>query len=171
MRLPKLFRNARVYLDGNLLIGIAKFTLPELEYVTEEDDGFGYGGKIEIPTGMLEPITLKMSFRAACPEAFNLAAPIYQNLSFRGDILAYDLEGAESVSYPYQVDATAKAKKFPLGEAEANKAQDLEVEMTATALTVILDGNEMMDIDIFVPKLIINGTDYLADMAAHMGMN
>lgn len=172
MRVPKIFKNARIYMGDNsdLLVGAGKFTLPELAYTMEEVDAFGFGGKHEINTGLLEPMDFKVTLKSHFPEAFKLAEPITHKLTLKGDIQAFDQENDKNVSYPFEVQVSGQIRKFPLGEGEAAKPQDLEFELAAHKLKVILDGNEVMDIDIHTPKLVINGTDYHQDMRQHMGI-
>lgn len=163
----------RVYHDGTDMIGVATIDLPEIAYMTETISGSGVAGEIENPTlGMVESMSVKLTFTSVTPEIFNALdwtqSSLYECYSA---LQVTDDATGKRVSVPYRINILGRVKKFPIGTLEQGKKHGNELELEVTRLEVLLDGEEefLFDKLNFIHK--VKGTDLLATVRSQMGLN
>ena len=76
MKHPEAYIDFEVYEDSVSLVGIANITPPDITFLTQTITGAGIGGNIEaVLVGMVDIMTLQMSFRSVTDAASKLLAP------------------------------------------------------------------------------------------------
>ena len=116
MSIPEKLINAKVYKDGEELIGVADVELPEIENLTETISGLGIAGEVESPVlGHFKGMTLKLKWRAETPAAARLFAPRAHQLDIRASIQEWDQDVGTYSTYPVKVVVKAIPRKDSLG--------------------------------------------------------
>ena len=81
---PQAYLEFEVYEDNINLLGIAKATLPEIAYLSQDMTGAGFSGTIEaVLIGMMEKMTLKLDFRSCTDAAVQLMSPKKHHIDLR----------------------------------------------------------------------------------------
>lgn len=169
--IPEKLINFRVYTDGNDLIGAADVELPDLEYITETISGAGVAGEVDSPViGHFKSMSLKLKWRTFNAGAVKLMGAKAHPLDLRGSIQRYDAGSGEYAAMPMKVVMRGMPKKAGLGKFEMGKPMDNESEFEVVYLKVWLDGTEVLEIDKMNFICRINGTDALADVRKHLGL-
>jgi len=61
--IPDKVQNAKVYLEGNVLLGTADVELPKVEFLSDKMTPLGISGEVEVPTiGHVKEMKLKLKF-------------------------------------------------------------------------------------------------------------
>lgn len=172
-RRPKQTIAYRVYHDSTNMISMATIDLPEIAYMTETISRSGVAGEIENPTlGMVESMSVKLTFTSVTPEIFNALDwtqsslyECYSALQITNDATS------KRISVPYRINILGRVKNFPIGTLEQGKKHGNELELEVTRLEVLLDGEEefLFDKLNFIHK--VKGTDLLATVRSQMGLN
>jgi len=79
-KLSKLIK-AALYLEGNTLIGQGQITIPQIQFETLELEGYGSGGRIEVPMRRLQP--MEMQVQTTAPSAELISKALDLNNTFR----------------------------------------------------------------------------------------
>ena len=168
---PEKLTSFRVYLEGEDLVGTADVELPDLEFMTETVTGAGIAGEVDSPVvGHFKSLTVKLKWRTFTKNVAVLAAPKAHHLDIRGSIQVYDAGTGNYRHVPVKVVVKAPPKKAGLGKMETGKPQDNESEFEAVYLKVTHDGQDRIEIDKYNFICIIDGTDYLSDIRANLGL-
>jgi len=171
MAIPEKLINAKVYKEGEMLVGIADAELPEVEPLTETVSGFGIAGEVESPTlGHFKPMVLKLKWRTKTPAAAQLLAPKAHQLDIRASIQEWDQDAGTYSTYPVKVVVKAIPKKGQLGKLEPAKPQDAEQEFEVTYMKMWIKGQEMVEIDKYNFIYKVDGVDYLESVRKDLGM-
>ena len=81
---PEAYIDFEVYEGKRNFIGIAKATLPNINFLTQTITGAGIGGNIEaVLTGMVDAMNLGLEFRSATDAAVTLMEPVKHNVELR----------------------------------------------------------------------------------------
>ena len=172
MSIPEKLINAKVYKDGEELIGVADVELPEIENLTETISGLGIAGEVESPVlGHFKGMTLKLKWRAETPAAAKLFAPKAHQLDIRASIQEWDQDAGTYSTYPVKVVVKAIPKKGQLGKLEPGKPQDAEQEFEVNYIKVWVKGEEKLEIDKYNFICKIDGVDYLESVRRDLGMS
>lgn len=170
MAVPEKLVNARVYREGERLVGIADVELPEIEFVTETVSGLGVAGEVESPTlGHFKPMVLKLKWRTKTPAAAQLLAPKAHQLDIQASIQEWDQDKGTYATYPVKVVVKAIPKKGSLGKLEPGKPQDAEQEFEVTYIKVWVKGQEMIEADKYNFIYKVDGVDYLESVRRDLG--
>lgn len=169
-QIPELLANFMVYLEDQILVGVADVELPKLESMTEKVSGAGLAGEIESPVaGHYSAMTTKIKFRTVTSEAVGkLAAPSAHRLDFRGAQQVLVDGALKTASVRVTVKATPKS--VDLGKFEVGKPTDTADEFAVSYLKIYVDGKEIVEVDPvnFVAKF--NGVDVLGDTKKALGL-
>lgn len=164
---PEKINDANAYLDGDKMIGCgASFDLPEITSKTSTTSGMGIGGEIESPTiGQFESMEQEVSFNTLYSSAVDMLNPLNTvNLTFRAAQQVYDKTGG----YAFKglvVTERGRVKTFKPGKIEKGEAMDASVTIELTAITVTVDGTEVIAIDKLNSIYRVNGVDVMAGIS------
>jgi uncharacterized protein len=167
-RLPTTINNFNIYLGetGDRFVGAGSIDLPEITMVTSELDVAGTAGKVSVPVlGHTDTMKTTISAPIATVEALRSAIPIGQLIIARGAAQYYESGIGVSTIGAFVVTmrghlATAKPGKF-----QKATAMDSSFEFEVDYLKVDVEGVTIVEIDKFNARYIIDGVDYLAEVA------
>lgn len=170
--IPDKLTDAKVYREGNELLGVADVELPSPEMETEKLDPFGISGSIDMPDlGHFKEMSVKIKFRAPTSDARKLREPRTHQLEIYASVQMYDQSKGEFVHVPYKVVIRGVPKKLPLGKLEKGKPMDMEYELEVVYLKVEENEVETLEIDKLAYIYRVNGVDYLAQVRQNLGGN
>ena len=170
MNMPDKLTDAKVYLEGNALLGVADVELPSLEMETEKLEAFGIAGSVDMPSlGHFKEMSLKLKFRAPTQNARKLREPKTHQLELYASVQMYDQSRGEFTHTPYKVVLRGIPKKLPLGKLEKGKPMDMEYELEVVYLKVEEENREVLEIDKLAYVYKVNGTDYLSQVRQNLG--
>ena len=82
--LSQMVVDFNIYDQNSKLLGVSKVTLPTLSWVTQQMQGAGIGGTVEvIARGMLEAMTLGLDLRMCSDRAYMMTTPGVHTLTLR----------------------------------------------------------------------------------------
>ncbi len=172
MIIPDKLTDAKVYREGNELLGVADVELPSPEMETEKLEAFGISGSIDMPNlGHFKEMSVKIKFRAPTSGATKLREPKTHQLEVYASVQTYDQSKGEFTHVPYRVVIRGIPKKLPLGKLEKGKPMDMEYELEAVYLKVEEENKEVLEIDKLAYVYKVNGTDYLSQVRQNLGGN
>lgn len=170
MRRPEAYIDFEVYEDSANLIGIANVTLPEINFLTASITGAGVGGTVETPlAGMIDAMTLKISFLSVTDAAVTLASPKKHQLELR---VAEQYWNTSTVDKEISADKyalTVVPKKVAPGTIAPASASDASGEYSVYYYAAYKDGDTLWEIDPFNQIFNVNGVDYWADIRKALG--
>jgi len=146
--IPDKVQNAKVYLEGNVLLGTADVELPKVEFLSDKMTPLGISGEVEVPTiGHVKEMKLKLKFSTSTKDFAKLLEPESKLITAYGSLQQYD-----PVSGGFRsVGLVASMKVLPLslspGKLEKNKPQDSELEFTVTYYKLEVDGKVIYEVD------------------------
>jgi P2 family phage contractile tail tube protein len=162
--------NYAVFEDDTEYYGMAELTLPEISYIVNEIQGAGIPGKIEsIVLGHLEAMTLGLTFRTHNKDAVKLLAPGDHHIDCRvaqqdKDTVAGKLKVVK-VKHAFVIGA----KKYNPGKVAPAATADASGEYAVVYWKNTIDGERIIEIDMFNFVCYINGIDYLEDVRKALG--
>ena len=160
-----------VFKDGEQKLGMADVTLPDIEYLADSIKGPGIGGEVNMPTmSMVGALPITINWRIISEDLTELAAPKAHDLEFRGAQQQYDSATGEMEIVPVVINVRALPTKMALGKFEVGATTDSSSEMEAVYLKITVDGQVRTEIDKFARVFTLNGTDYMADIRAALGL-
>lgn len=161
-----------VFKDGVQKLGTADITLPSIEYLTETLKGPGIGGEVEMPTmGQTSSMELQITWRTLNADVTEIHAPRAHDLEFRGAIAHYDSSTGEIRQIPAVVKVRGVPKKLELGKLETSATMDASNTLELVYIKQTYDGVTKLEIDKFARVFSVNGTDYLAEVRAALGLS
>lgn len=165
--LPRVLKNFTVYVDGMGYIGrVEEATLPDLKIKTDEFRAGGMDAPIEMDHGM-EKLDFQWTLAEYNPETiklfglFNASTPIV----FRG---ALQRQGEAAV--PFMVRFQGGLKEITRDAAKAGEKGTMKLVANCNRYTEVIDGEQVVDIDILNMIRVIGGVDQLADQRAALGV-
>lgn len=163
--------NANVYLDGtnNLLGKAAEIVLPEIAMATEEHRALGLIGTIVTPTA-LEELAATVKWNGFYPDALIASSNPFatHKLQVRASVEVYGAGGREQ-ELPLVVMMNVRWKKSPLGTFAPGTAWESSQELTCSYIKVTLDGEDLVELDVFNNVWTVGGVDILARYRANLG--
>ncbi|MBR8701160.1 hypothetical protein IX317_001842 [Fusobacterium sp. DD29] len=171
-KIPEKLANYRVFVDGKMSeAAIVDVDLPEIKFMSENITGAGILGEIEsVTTGHTSALTLTLNIRTLKDEDFTVLEPRAYNLELKAGIQSYNRTAGKIETGKYNVLVKGFPKGVTLGKAAVGKPTDSKREFTVNYIKIELDGKEVLEIDKFNMICKINGTDFLADLRAAIGM-
>ena len=160
-----------VFKDGTLLLGTADIDLPNIEYLTDTIKGPGIAGEVDMPTmAMTNSMEVKINWRTINEDLTDLMAPRAHDLEFRGSQAHYDSATGRIQQVPAVVKVRALPKSGELGKFETGATTGSGNTMVCVYLKVSIGGKTRVEIDKFARVFRINGTDYMAEVRAALGL-
>jgi uncharacterized protein len=169
--IPERLINFRVYVDGDNQAGVATVDLPDIEFMTDTVSGAGIAGEVDSPTlGHLSSMALTITWRTITDYAMKLAAPKMHSLDFRGSQQINNAADGTLESIPVRVSVKATPKRMGLGSLEVGSTTDSESEFEITFMKIWVDGEELVEIDKYNFKFVVDGVDYLESVNSDLGI-
>lgn len=163
--------NANIYVDGKSLLGRAEeVNLPVIKQIMSEHKALGMNGKFELPAGVdkLEAsIKWNSFYRDTMLKAANPDTAV--NIQCRSSIKTYGSSGVLS-EVPCVVHMTAQFKDFPLGNFKQHDNVELTSALNVTYCKLVIDGTDVLEIDVLANIHKVAGTDILAKYRANLGI-
>ncbi len=170
-QIPEKLINFSVYRDGKEWLGTASVDLPSIAAMTETISGAGIAGEVDSPTlGHYGSMTCTLNWRTLARPGVNLFQTKSHALTFRGAQQMYDTSSGEYRSAGFTVAVKAIPKTGALGSLTPGTATNSTNEFELTYLKIDIDGRNVLEIDKFNFKCVIDGEDQLADVRQQLGM-
>lgn len=168
--IPDKLINAKVYREGDELIGIAEVTLPDLEYMKESLSGLGIIGELETPViGHFGNLTLGFSWNTVNTQAVRLLKTTGHQLYVYAAIQVYDAGLNRLEPRPVKLVANALPKKAGLGKTSPGKKMENDTEVEIVSMQLWIDGMEKIAVDKLNCICRIDGEDMLAQVNSYLG--
>ena len=170
--IPDRLHDMRVYNNtSNVMLGISKVTLPDIEYLTETMKGAGVAGEFDsIAPGLLKAMELGLDFNTVTKHTYSLSAPTSHYIDCRMAVNNVDGGDGAPKSEGWRVVAKGVPKSFKQGNAEPSAQMGTSVTLSFTYLKVTNKGKTMLEVDVINYICNIGGTDYLAEIRSLLGM-
>jgi hypothetical protein len=151
-------------------MGLAKATLPDLNFITQSISGAGIAGNLDaVILGHFDAMSLTLDFRTMTEQSIKLSEPRRHNIDLR---VAQQEEtstkgklGIKKVKHIMVVIPKSDKGGSVAPAASADGSGEYAVHYWAT----YIDGKKYREIDPLNFKCYINGTDYLADVRSALG--
>lgn len=169
--IPETLINYEVYVDSTRYLGHADVELPEINFSTAEINGAGIAGKSDVPvTGFTESLELKINWRTLVKRPLVLLKPTAQKLSIRGAMQGFDSKNGVVKITAVKVDVIGRVKSTSLGKFSPANQTESNTTLLLDYLKISIDGNEVVEIDRYNFKYIVDGVDYLSDVRSALGL-
>lgn len=169
--IPERTINYRVYDDANNVIGIATVDLPDLEAMTDTISGAGIAGEVDSPVlGHFGSLTLTINWRTITGDAARLNAQRVHALEFRSSQQINDAGQGSLSTQPVRIVTRCVPKNFSMGSLEVGATTDSSSEFEVTYIKIFIDGREVLELDKYNFKFVVNGQDFLRSARRDMGM-
>lgn len=162
----------RVYEDSVNEVGLAKLTLPSIDFETITLNASGTMGPIEVPLmGMLGNMELGLSFLSASdPENFaKLSEPRKHQIEARVAEENWDIEEAEIGHWANKHVFIARPKSMSAGDVVPATASNASGTMTVYYWAAYRDETQLWELDKWNMKCVFNGVDYMANVRKALG--
>lgn len=169
MALPKKLRNFNLFGDGASWQGqIAEVALPKLARVVEDYRGGGMDGAVELDVGQ-EKIEFEWTAAGLIVEIFDGygASRLDNNmLRFAG---AYFSE-SDGDTTAVEIVVRGRHREIDMGTAKNGENNEIKVITSCSYYKLIIDGEEVLEIDLPGYVFKVRGEDRLADRRAAIGL-
>lgn len=167
---PEAYIDFEVYEDSVNLVGVAKVTPPDIEFLTASITGAGITGTIEaVLIGMVNTMTTTLNFRSVTDAATKLMSPKKHQLDLRVAEQYWDTVGVGKEVWADKYVLVVVPKKTSIGEIAPASAANVSGEYTTYYYAGYKDGEKLWEIDPFNQVCIVDGVDYLADVRKALG--
>lgn len=168
--IPDKLVNAKIYYEGDEMVGTGTVDLPELSYMKEEMGGLGIAGTLETPViGHFESLTLTINWNTVTKDGIKLLQAKKHQINVYGSVQYYDAASGELVPKQAKLTADCLPKKTGIGKAEKGKKMDSGTELECLNIKLTVEGEEVLDYGKLNFKCIIDGVDQLAEVKGHLG--
>lgn len=162
--------NFAVYEDSVEMLGMAKATLPDLTWLTQNISGAGIGGNVEaVILGHSDAMTLGLNFRTTSEHAIKLSEPRRHNIDLRIAQQGEDTVAGKVKVQPVKHIFVVIPKTDKGGSVAPAASTDGSGEYAVRYWATYIDGKKVREIDPLNYICIINGIDYLADVRKALG--
>lgn len=171
MALPRKLKNFNIFNDANSYQGVAKsVTLPNLARKMESYRGAGMNGPVKADMGLSDD-GLQVEWTLGGWDLLALRQWGATNvnavaLRFTGSLQRDDTGEVSAV----EVVMRGRHEEIDFGDAEPGNDTEHSITTTLTYYKLIVDGEELIEIDILNMIEIVNGTDILAEQRAALGL-
>lgn len=166
----KQITNANVYIEGKSFLGKAEeIKLPDVVASMVEHKALGLAGKVELPSGF-DKMEATIKWNSLYDDVLMKAANIYQavQLQCRSSQETY-VGGGRTKEVPVVIFMTGTFKKFPLGGFKQHDKVEAETAMSVTYIRLVVDGKDIVELDVLNNIYKVGGVDLLADYRANIG--
>ena len=162
--------NANIYMDGNSLLGKAKeFKLSDIEFEQIEHKGLGMHGTIKLPAGM-NAIESEVIWDSFYPEVRAKAYNPYKNVQLmaRSNLQVFDARGL-AAEVPMITIMNVSFSKTTGGSLKNKEATEHSDTFQVYSIKQMVDGKEILFIDVFANIFRVNGQDVLQKYRTNIG--
>ncbi|MDE6727920.1 MAG: phage major tail tube protein [Oscillospiraceae bacterium] len=160
------------YEDGNLFLGVAKVTLPDIERETFNIKGLALMGSFDLPaTGQVKPMKMTIEFTDANEAQYKLDEERSHLLDLRVLKAGYDNTSAELTRTNHRYLIQCYPIKSSGGTVSPVESQGVSSEHSVTMIKEFRDNKLYRHIDVI--KMIYvdsSGVDRFAEIRKHLGM-
>lgn len=163
--------NANVYVDGRSYLGRAEeVNLPTVKSIMTEHKALGMNGKFDLPAG-IDKLEATIKWNSFYPDAMvKFGDPNRTiNLQIRSSLANWTSNGKAS-EVPVVIHLGAQVKDFPLGNFKQHDNVELTSTLNCTYCKLVINGQEVMEIDVLANVHKVNGADILAQYRANLGI-
>lgn len=170
MKQPEAYIDFEVYEGSTNFMGVAKATLPSINYLTQQITGAGISGNVEaVMTGMVDAMSLTLEFRSATDAAVALMRPVKHSIELRvAEQYWNTVEQAKEILADKYI-MTVIPKTFSPGSIAPASAVDASSEYSVYYFAGFKNGEKLWEIDPFNYICNIGGVDYMADVRKALG--
>lgn len=163
--------NYRAYEGNETYLGNAEVTLPDLSRITQEVQGAGINGKINIPVaGHFDEMTMTISFKAPSKEQAVLFEGRVHTLSLHAAVQGRDDTTGEITQTAHKYIVKVIPTKNALGKLAPASTSDGSNEYSVVYYAEYIEGTKINEIDLNNFICIINGNDELTKVRRALGM-
>ena len=161
-----------VYYEGTRFLGMATVDLPDFKYKTNTISGPGIMGDIDFSgLGHTEALEITLNWRTINTDLIKLAEPKAHDLTLRGSQQNYDQANKKIESEAVRIDFRGIPKQATLGKFEHVEQTDSKSVFELVRLDIYIAGSQVVKYDKVNYICEINGTDYLKDYRANVGLS
>lgn len=167
--LPKKLKNMNLYGNGDNWMGIIQeVTLPKISHAMEDWRGGGSIGPIKIDNG-LEALELEWTLGGVVPEAIKQMGAVEHAAHLFRFMGAYqsDTDGAVSA---VEVVMRGRHQELDRGNAKPGEATEHKFKTPLSYYEEIMDGEQLILIDLERSVYIVGGVDRYAEIRAALGL-
>jgi len=169
MALPRKLKDFNLFGDGNNWQGqIPSLTLPELARAVEEYRGGGMDGAVEMDMGQ-EIIEFAWTAGGIIAEIFTEYGTSVHDANLLRFAGSYESDETAEV-IPVEVTVRGRHKTIAMGEVEGGGNNTIEVTTTCTYYKLVVNGEEIIEIDIPGNVFRVRGVDRLAERRQALGL-
>jgi len=166
----KQITNANAYIDGTSFLGKVEETkLPDVVATLSEHKALGMIGKIELPNG-IDKMEMTIKWNSLYGDVLKKAANPFKavQMQIRSSQETYTGQG-RTEEVPVVVFLTGSFKKFPLGGYKQHDNVEAETALTITYLRLVVNGEDIVEIDVLSNIYKVAGEDLLAQYRSNIG--
>lgn len=172
MRFPDKTTGYTVFDEGQNMLGVATADMPEIAYMTETLSGAGIAGETEVPAiGQFGSMELGLNFNSISKDLTSFVAPKSKMIDLRAAMQEYESGTGEIKTVPVRITLNILPKGSALGSLAPATKTDTTVNAEVTYLKMWVNNELKVEIDKFNYICIIEGTDYLEEVRAALGLN
>lgn len=162
--------NLNVFMNGANQCGKAEeVKLPDVSQIKTEHKGLGMIGRAELPGG-LDKMTCTIKWSSMYPDVMKAEYNPFQatSLQFRGSLETW---GAGGRSKEVAVVAFVKGtfNKAPGGTFKQGDPAERESEMSVSYYKLTIDGQDVVEVDVFANIYKVDGKDVVAQFNQNLG--
>ena len=162
--------NANVYINGNNLAGQAKeVDLPKIKPKFADISGLGLYGEAEVPIGM-EKMESRLLMNSVYPEFVEVVSNPRKaaTVIIRSTMTGFDQNGVQ-FEKPLKAEMRGFFKESDTGKFKQGESTEAEATMSVIYYKLDLDGQPVVEIDVFNNIYKVKGEDLLKDFRANLG--
>lgn len=163
--------NANIYVDGRSYLGRAEeVTLPNVKQIMAEHKALGMNGKVEFSAGV-DKMEARIKWNSFYPDALVKFGDPNKNVSLqvRASLKTWGSSGVLA-EVPVVIHLAGQPKDFPTGAFKQHDNVELESMLACTYCKLVINGQEILEIDVLANIHKVNGADTLAAYRANLGI-
>lgn len=158
--IPERLVNFRIYNEAEDLLGVSDIELPELAYMSDTISGAGMAGEVESPViGHFQSMGTTLNWRTIEKKAIGLLSMKAHLITARGAQQSYDAANGTWKTVPVRCTMRVMPKKLGTGKFEV------------IYMKLYIDNKDVLEIDKYNYKCVINGEDILSPVRVAMGLS
>lgn len=167
---PEAIINFEVYEDSVNYIGIAKVSLPNVNYIVQQISGAGIGGNVDaVMHGMVDAMECGLNFRSATDSAVSLLAPRKHNIDLRVAEQAWETVNSQREIIADKFVLVMVPKTYQPGSVAPASPSDASGTYAVYYYAAYRDGKQLWEIDPYNYICTVNGVDYMAPVRRALG--
>ena len=162
--------NARIYINGNDLAGKAKeVDLPKIKPKFTDISGLGLYGEAEVPIGM-EKMEARLLMNSVYPEFVKIVSnPRKQaTIIVRSSMTGFSQDGVQ-YEKPLKAELRGFFKESDVGKFKQGDSTEAEATMSVNYFKLELDGQPVVEVDVFNNIYKVEGEDLLQEFRQNLG--